>query len=162
MTHLTQKQSEKLDALYANGQLAGITEAELESFSSECIEGLICDSEKVLPRTYRPLPKAMRSELLSLIRSGELIELSEADLKYMTVNTGSTLLWLNLSSERNREELATRTQRKRVKKLIAEGFVRGASSGRFRNLSFRTAERLIKEGERNALNGVRVKPRSQQ
>ena len=162
MTHLTQKQSEKFDVLYANGQVEGITGAELESFSSEYFDDLIQNCEKIAPHTFRPLPKAMRAELLCLIRSGELIELTEADLKYMTVNTGSTLLWLNLSSEHNCEELATRAQRKRVKKLIAEGFVRGASSGRFRNLSFRTAERLIKEGERNALNGVRVKRSSQQ
>jgi hypothetical protein len=86
-----------------------------------------------------------------------LTQVTEADLKYMTVNMGSVLLWMVTSSELNREELATRAQRKRVKRLIAEGFIRNGSAGKFRNLSFRTAERLIEEGERNALNGVRMK-----
>lgn len=157
MTHITPIQSGKLDALYANGQLEGISAAELESFSSEDVEDLIRQSENVLPHTYRPMPEAMRAELLSLIRSGDLTQVTEADLKYMTVNMGSVLLWMVTSSELNREKLATRAQRKRVKRLIAEGFIRGGSARKFRNLSLRTAERLIEEGERNALNGVRMK-----
>lgn len=161
MTHLTQDRLNKLDALYVNGQLEGISNAELKSLSMVEIEVLIRECEKIPPQTYQPLTDIMRNELISQIRSGNLKQVSEEDLKYMTEHTASALLWIVASPGRNLERLATRAQRKRVKKLIAEGFLQGGNARQFRNLSCRTADRLIEEGERNALNGVRVKHSSQ-
>ena len=46
MTHLTQDRLNKLDVLYANGQLEGISNAELKSLSMVEIEVLIRECEK--------------------------------------------------------------------------------------------------------------------
>ena len=95
---ITSVQLQKLDALYANGQVEGISADRLESFSEEEVDLLIQECEEVPPYTFLPMSPDMREELLSLIRSGVLGRVSEADLKYMTVHTGEALLWSVMSS----------------------------------------------------------------
>ena len=151
----TSAQIQKLDALYANGQVEGITNVRLESFSDEEVELLISECEAIPPHTFQPIPAAMRDELLLLIRNGVLQRVSEADLRYMTVHTGETLLWSVTSNDINREELASNAQYRRVKKLLAEGFLSGGSVKQIRSLTKHLAEKLIREGEENARNGMR-------
>ena len=152
---ITSVQLQKLDALYANGQVEGISADQLESFSEDEADLLIQECEEVPPYTFLPMSPDMREELLSLIRSGVLGKVSEADLKYMTVHTGEALLWSVMSSNINREELASTAQRRRIKKLLAEGFLSGGSPRQIRNLTKHMAEKLIREGEYNARKGVR-------
>ena len=129
---ITSVQLQKLDALYANGQVEGISADQLESFSEDEADLLIQECEEVPPYTFLPMSPDMREELLSLIRSGVLGRVSEADLKYMTVHTGEALLWSVMSS-----------------------FLSGGSPRQIRNLTKHMAEKLIREGEYNARKGVR-------
>ena len=69
----------------------------------------------------------------------------------MTVHTGETLLWSVTSNDINREELASNAQYRRVKKLLAEGFLSGGSVKQIRSLTKHMAEKLIREGEENGL-----------
>lgn len=122
MAQVTSDQMKQLDALYVNGQLEGIDGTLLDSLSEEDAEMLIRQCEEVPPHTYQVMPEEMRTELTALIRRGILPGISETDLTYMTEDRASTLLWLVTSSDLNREELATRAQRKRVKKWLRKDF----------------------------------------
>ena len=122
---ITSVQLQKLDALYANGQVEGISADRLESFSEEEVDLLIQECEEVPPYTFLPMSADLREELLSLTRTRVLGRVSEAHLKYMTVHTGEALLWSVMSSNINREELASNAQRRRIKKLLAEGLLSG-------------------------------------
>lgn len=53
----TSAQIQKLDALYANGQVEGITNVRLESFSDEEVELLISECEAIPPHTFQPIPQ---------------------------------------------------------------------------------------------------------
>ncbi|WP_288613589.1 hypothetical protein [uncultured Victivallis sp.] len=156
MAQVTSDQMKQLDALYVNGQLEGIDGTLLDSLSEEDAEMLIRQCEEVPPHTYQVMPEEMRTELTALIRRGMLPGISETDLIYMTEDRASTLLWLVTSSDLNREELATRAQRKRVKKMVAEGFLAPGTARQFVNLTRRTAEALIEEGEKNIRNAVKL------
>ena len=156
MAQVTSDQMKQLDALYVNGQLEGIDGTLLDSLSEEDAEMLIRQCEEVPPHTYQVMPEEMRTELTALIRRGILPGFSETDLIYMTEDRASTLLWLVTSSALNREVLATRAQRKRVKKMVAEGFLAPGTARQFVNLTRRTAEALIEEGEKNIRNAVKL------
>ena len=51
---ITSVQLQKLDALYANGQVEGISADRLESFSEEEVDLLIQECEEVPPYTFLP------------------------------------------------------------------------------------------------------------
>ena len=156
MAQVTSDQMKQLDALYVNGQLEGIDGTLLDSLSEEDAEMLIRQCEEVPPHTYQVMPEEMRTELTALIRRGILPGISETDLIYMTEDRASSLLWLVTSSDLNREVLSTRAQRKRVKKMVAEGFLAPGTARQFVNLTRRTAEALIEEGEKNIRNAVKL------
>lgn len=152
MNQMTHEQSEKLEQLYANGQFEGIAPTEISLLTETDARRLIAEAECVVPGTFTPIDQESRAELLALIDSGEL-PFRHEDIRFLSVYCAETLLWMTMSTDRNREDAISRSQQKRIKILIAKGFLHKLTSVEIRQLSEKKAKELIQQGEETALYG---------
>ena len=152
MNQMTQEQSEKLEQLYANGQFEGIAPTEINQLTESDAQHLIAEAESAAPGTFTPIDSETRAELLTLIDNGEL-PFRRGDIRFLSIYGAETLLWMTMSTDKNREEAVSRSQQKRIKALVAKGFLHKLTPVEIRQLSEKKAKELIQQGEETALYG---------
>ncbi len=151
MKHITQTQLDRLNALYSNGQLDGNLVGDWTVLSLENGMRLIEEAEKIPVQTYQPATETLKEYLLELIRTGNL-NMREEVVCFITLSKAEELSWMFHSTDKNAEPDVTHAQAKRIKVLMAKGFLKYRPLGEIKNLSFKKAAKLIEEGEANALN----------
>ncbi len=152
MTHMTQKQFNTLDALYANGQLEGISPGEFRKMTFFETERRIQQARQTAPGTYSPLDSETRKELEELLVAGILPFAPDA-LRYLSVLDAEALLWLSYSPDSNKTPVVSQSQQKRIRKLIDKGFLHQMSQTEIYMLTEKKAEKLILQGEEKSLWG---------
>lgn len=85
-----------------------------------------------------------------LLNSG-VLPFTPEDARYLNLSGAQTLIWLVFSSNRHRTYTLTKPQQKRIRHLINKGFLPHMSDREIVMLSKEKANRLIEEGENNAL-----------
>ncbi len=150
MNQMTHEQSEKLEQLYANGQFEGIAPTEINLLTESDAQHLIAEAARVAPGTFTPIDPDTRAELLTVIDNGEL-PFRRDDIRFLSIYGAQTLLWMTMSPDNNHEYAISRPQQKRIKALIAKGFLHKLTSVEILQLSEKKAQRLIQQGEKNAL-----------
>ncbi|MFA6714556.1 MAG: hypothetical protein WC082_10270 [Victivallales bacterium] len=150
MKRITRKQLDRLDALYCNGQLDGQRINDWTILSEDEGNKLIIEAEIIPGQTYQPATETLKKVLLKLIRTGRLV-LKEYLLRFMSLAAAETLCWMFHSTNKNTEPDITGVQYKRIRVLIAKGFLQNRPTGEIKRLSYKAAEKLIEEGENNAL-----------
>ncbi len=116
------------------------------------MERIISEAELVAPGTFFPVDEDTRQELKRLIER-KLIPFDMEDIRYLSTFGAETLIWLGMSGDQNRENTISPSQQKRIKSLIAKGFLRKLSAREIRLLSEEKADKLIQQGEELALYG---------
>ncbi|MBO4632801.1 MAG: hypothetical protein J5858_12830 [Lentisphaeria bacterium] len=152
MNRITKEQVARLDMLYAHGQFEGIAPGEFSKLTSADAKILIQKAEQVMPGTYSPIDETTREDL-EVMLSGGKFPFTPDDLRYLSVIGAETLLWLSFSSDRNREYVITKSQQRRLRSLIDRGFLHKMSEREILLLSEEKADKLILQGEENALYG---------
>lgn len=150
MKHMTQKQLARLSALYDNGQLDGQSLGDWTTLSEEDGIRFITEAENVSTGTFSPASETLKTPLRDLIRAGKLI-LREELLRFMMRPQAAELIWMIQSTDKNTEPDITHAQCRRIKVLMAKGFLKYLPSCEIKCLSFKKAQDLIAEGEDNAL-----------
>ncbi|MBO4630654.1 MAG: hypothetical protein J5858_01890, partial [Lentisphaeria bacterium] len=102
--------------------------------------------------TYSPLDGTTREDLEVMLSSGKF-PFNRSDLRYLSVIGAETLLWMSFSGDRNREYVITKSQQRRLRSLIDRGFLHKMSEREILLLSEEKADKLILQGEENALYG---------
>lgn len=154
MKQITLEQFDRLDALYANGQFEGVSANEFRVLTELDAQRIIVEAEFVVPGTFTPVDEETRSELKELIDRGQL-PFSIDELRYLSVFGAETLIWMSMSGDQNRENAISRSQQKRIKALIAKGFLHKLTPGEILLLSEERADKLILQGEETARYGQR-------
>lgn len=150
MKRISQKQLNQLDNLYRNGQLDGSKINNWTMLSREDGNSLISKAENTPKQTYQPAEVIVKNFLLEQIRSNELV-MQEELLRFIPLATAERLCWMFQSSNKNTEADLSNAQCRRIRILIAKGFLKHKALGEIKNLSRKAAEKLIEEGENNAL-----------
>jgi len=152
MKRITKEQFARLDMLYAHGQFEGIAPGELSKLTSADAKIIIQQADQVMPGTYSPIDDTTRADLETMLDAGKLPFVRD-DLRYLSVIGAETLLWLSFSSDRNREYVVTPSQQRRIRNLINRGFLHKMTEREILLLSEEKADKLILQGEENALYG---------
>ncbi len=150
MRHISQKQLNQLDILYRNGQLDGGKIDNWTMLSKEDGDSLIHKAKATPEQTYQPAEEIVKNFLLEQIRSNKLV-MQEELLRFIAFAAAERLCWMFQSSNKNTEADLSNAQYRRIKTLIAKGFLKHKALSEIKNLSYKAAEKLIEEGENNAL-----------
>ena len=100
--------------------------------------------------TYQIPDKSTRESVDKLLDSG-VLPFTPEDARYLSLMGANALIWLVYSSNRHRTYVLTKPQQKRIRHLINKGFLPHMSDCEIVMLSKEKANRLIEEGENNAL-----------
>lgn len=150
MNTISPEKLEKLDVLYTNGQFAGIAPGEFKYLQESDIDNLIFEAGQNLAGTYQIPDKSTRESVDKLLDSG-VLPFTPEDARYLSLMGANSLIWLVYSSNRHRTYVLTKPQQKRIRHLINKGFLPHMSDREIVMLSKEKANRLIEEGENNAL-----------
>lgn len=111
---------------------------------------MIFEAGQNLAGTYQIPDKATRESVDKLLDSG-VLPFTPEDARYLSLMGANSLIWLVYSSNRHRTYVLTKPQQKRIRHLINKGFLPHMSDREIVMLSKEKANRLIEEGENNAL-----------
>ncbi len=151
MKSCTEKQIEVLEKLYLSGKLDGSLVGDWRILSHDKAERLIVSSRNIAEGTFLPATPLLKEELRNCIQTGELVMENDL-LRFMTLAVAEKMVWTVRSSVKNQDTDITFAQSCRIRILIAKGFLKYRPMSEIKSLSWKDAEKLIIEGEDNALN----------